>query len=162
MAGAAPFWVGAVRALVLSAEGTTLTTPDGNEIALTGDRTNAVKELTRALVPMAAPERAELLTRLTAEAGVDLHAVLAQTMLTRASATEGPALLSLGAGEVRHIAPFGRKRSQGLKRLNEALQVLRLLWTAQEPVDFDGEFFGLKDAFIGNAGKERRRRHRTK
>jgi phthiodiolone/phenolphthiodiolone dimycocerosates ketoreductase len=81
---------------------------------------------------------------------------LAQTMLTLASATEGPALLSLGAGEVRHIAPFGRKRSQGLKRLNEALQVLRLLWTAREPVDFDGEFFGLKDAFIGNAGKERR------
>jgi len=63
---------------------------------------------------------------------------LAQTMLTLASATEGPALLSLGAGEVRHIAPFGRKRSQGLKRLNEALQVLRLLWTTREPVDFGG------------------------
>ena len=82
VAGAAPFWVGAVRALVLSAEGATLTTPDGNQIVLTGDRTSAVKELTRALVPMAAPERAELLARLAAEASVDLHAVLAQTMLT--------------------------------------------------------------------------------
>ncbi|CPS43747.1 LLM class flavin-dependent oxidoreductase [Mycobacteroides abscessus] len=81
---------------------------------------------------------------------------LAQTMLTLASATEGQALLSLGAGEVRHIGPFGRKRSQGLKRLNEALQVLRLLWTEREPVSFDGEFFNLKDAFIGNAGKDRR------
>jgi phthiodiolone/phenolphthiodiolone dimycocerosates ketoreductase len=81
---------------------------------------------------------------------------LAQSMLTLASATEGHALLSLGAGEVRHINPFGRKRSMGLKRLNEALQVLRLLWTAREPVDFDGEIFNLRDAFIGNAGKERR------
>lgn len=81
---------------------------------------------------------------------------LAQMMLTLASATEGQALLSLGAGEVRHINPFGRKRSQGLKRLEDALQILRLLWTEREPVNFDGQVFKLKDAFIGNAGKDKR------
>ena len=72
-------------------------------------------------------------------------------MLTLASSTAGSALLSLGAGEMRNIGPFGRKRSLGLKRLNETLQVLRLLWTAREPVDFDGEIFKLENAFIGNA-----------
>lgn len=81
---------------------------------------------------------------------------LAQTMLTLAAATEGPALLSLGAGEMRHIGPFGRKRSHGLKRLEDALQVLRLLWTEREPVSFDGEIYQLRDAFIGNAGKDHR------
>lgn len=81
---------------------------------------------------------------------------LAQTMLTLASSTSGSALLSLGAGEMRNIGPFGRKRSLGLKRLNETLQVLRLLWTAREPVNFDGEIFKLENAFIGNAGKDRR------
>jgi phthiodiolone/phenolphthiodiolone dimycocerosates ketoreductase len=81
---------------------------------------------------------------------------LAQTMLTSAASTTGPALLSLGAGEVRNISPFGRKRSLGLKRLSDTLQVLRLFWTAREPVDFDGEIFKLRDAFIGNAGKDRR------
>jgi phthiodiolone/phenolphthiodiolone dimycocerosates ketoreductase len=81
---------------------------------------------------------------------------LAQTTLTLAASTAGPSLLSLGAGEVRNINPFGRRRSLGLKSLGDTLQVLRLLWTAREPVDFDGEIFKLKDAFIGNAGKDHR------
>jgi phthiodiolone/phenolphthiodiolone dimycocerosates ketoreductase len=81
---------------------------------------------------------------------------LAQMMLTLAAATNGPGLLSLGAGEYRHINPFGRKRSLGLKRLEDALQILRLLWTEREPVDFEGQLFTLKDAFIGNATKDHR------
>ena len=82
-------------------------------------------------------------------------AELAQTMLTLAMATEGRATLCLGAGEVRHIAPFGRKRSIGLKRLDEALQILRLLLKEQKLVDFDGEIWKLRDAWLGNAGKDR-------
>jgi phthiodiolone/phenolphthiodiolone dimycocerosates ketoreductase len=81
---------------------------------------------------------------------------LAQTMLSLSTATEGQTTLHLGAGEIRHIGPFGRKRSLGLKRLNETLQILRLLWTAEGPADFDGEVWKLKDAWIGNAGKEKR------
>ena len=42
---------------------------------------------------------------------------ITQTMLTLAASTAGPALLSLGAGEVHNINLFGRKRSLGLKRL---------------------------------------------
>jgi len=81
---------------------------------------------------------------------------LAQTMSTLATATGGKATLSLGAGEVRHVTPFGRKRSIGLKRLNEALQILRLLWDAKEPVNFSGEIWTLKDAWIGAGGQQNR------
>ncbi|MBN9735601.1 MULTISPECIES: LLM class flavin-dependent oxidoreductase [unclassified Pseudonocardia] len=81
---------------------------------------------------------------------------LAQTMLTLAMATRGRASLCLGAGEVRHISPFGRKRSQGLKRLDETFQILRLLLKEHGLVDYEGDLWNLRDAWVGNAGKDRR------
>ena len=83
-------------------------------------------------------------------------AELAQTMLTLATATEGRATLFLGAGEARHVIPFGRKRSLGIKRLEEALPILRLLLKEDKPVDFDGQIWKMRDAFLGNGGKDRR------
>ncbi len=82
VAGGAPFWVGAVRALVLAAAGPVLELSDGSLVALDGDRAGAVKELTRRLVAVPAPARAELLAVTAARAGIDLHALLAGTMLT--------------------------------------------------------------------------------
>jgi phthiodiolone/phenolphthiodiolone dimycocerosates ketoreductase len=83
-------------------------------------------------------------------------AEMAQALLTLAMATEGQGTIFLGAGEVRHISPFGRKRSIGLKRLEDALQVMRLLLKEDHPVDHDGTVWQLKDAFIGNGGKDRK------
>lgn len=83
-------------------------------------------------------------------------AEMAQALLTLAMATTGQGTLFLGAGEVRHIAPFGRKRALGLKRLEDAVQVLRKLLKEDHPVDHDGTVWQMKDAFIGNGGKERR------
>jgi phthiodiolone/phenolphthiodiolone dimycocerosates ketoreductase len=83
-------------------------------------------------------------------------AEMTQALLTLAMATEGQGSLFLGAGEVRHIAPFGRKRSIGLKRLEDALQVTRLLLKERHPVDHDGAVWKMHDAFIGNGGKDRR------
>jgi phthiodiolone/phenolphthiodiolone dimycocerosates ketoreductase len=80
---------------------------------------------------------------------------LAQTLLTLAQATTGKGTLCLGGGEVRNINPFGRKRSLGLKRLGETLQIMRLLLKEEKLVDFDGELWKLQDAWIGNAGKDR-------
>lgn len=82
VAGGAPFWVGAVRALVLAAAGPSLELSDGSNVALDGNRAAAVKDLTRRLVPLAAPARAELLAATASRAGLDLHALLAGTMLT--------------------------------------------------------------------------------
>jgi len=84
VSNAAPFWVGAVRALVLSAAGPELEIA-GRERVPIGSRTErgpAIKALTRALVPLRAAERAEALAATAAAAGVDLHALLAGSMLT--------------------------------------------------------------------------------
>jgi peptidoglycan/xylan/chitin deacetylase (PgdA/CDA1 family) len=84
VSNAAPFWVAAVRALVLSASGAELAVPGQDPVPL-GDSTArgpATKALTRALVPLRAAERAEVLAATAASAGVDLHAVLAGSMLT--------------------------------------------------------------------------------
>ena len=81
---------------------------------------------------------------------------LAQTMLTLAMATQGQASLCLGAGEVRHISPFGRKRTIGLKRLDETFQILALLLKEKGLVEFEGELWKVRDAWVGNAGKDRR------
>ena len=80
---------------------------------------------------------------------------LAQMLLTLAQATEGQATLNLGAGEVRHIAPFGRKRAIGLKRLEDALPILRLLLKERGLVNYQGKVWELEDAWLGNGGKDR-------
>ena len=79
----------------------------------------------------------------------------AQMMLTLAMATEGKATLCLGAGEERHIGPFGRDRKIGLKRLEDSIQILQLLLKEKKLVNFEGKVWKLKDAWIGNGGKER-------
>lgn len=79
----------------------------------------------------------------------------AQTMLTLALASQGKCSLCLGAGEVRHIAPFGRNRALGLKRLEDSLQILQFLLKGKEPGNFDGKVWQLRDAWIGNGGKEK-------
>jgi phthiodiolone/phenolphthiodiolone dimycocerosates ketoreductase len=83
-------------------------------------------------------------------------AELAQTLLTLASATEGRGSLYLGAGEAKNAIPFGVKRSLGVKRLEDGLQVLCKLLKEERPVNHEGTVWAMKDAFVGNAGKERR------
>jgi len=84
VSGGSPFWVAAVRALVLSAQGPALDVP-GREPVLLGpvaERSAVARALSRALVPLPATERAELLASTAVRAGIDLHTVLAGTMLT--------------------------------------------------------------------------------
>src|SRR5262245_4567233 len=81
---------------------------------------------------------------------------LAQMLLTLAASTEGQGCFYLGAGEAKNIIPFGQKRSRGLKHLEDGLQVLRRLLKEHEPVEhYEGSVWALKDAFIGNGGKDR-------
>src|SRR5262249_41317424 len=84
ISNAAPFWVAAVRTLVLSAPGPMLEVPGQEPIPLDEEaqRGAAAKALTRTLVPLRAGERAELSAPIAAAAGIDLHARLAGTMLS--------------------------------------------------------------------------------
>jgi phthiodiolone/phenolphthiodiolone dimycocerosates ketoreductase len=81
---------------------------------------------------------------------------LLQAMLTLSNATQGGARLILGAGEARHITPFGRSRAPGLKRLEDALRIFRLWFDNNGPVDFEGKFWKMQQAWIGKGGMNRR------
>ncbi|MCW5891716.1 MAG: polysaccharide deacetylase family protein [bacterium] len=100
-----PFWVGAVRALAIRAEGPALEMPGREPIPLgaPSERGPAIKALTRALVPLTAPEREALLAATAAGAGVDLRRLLAGTMLTRTQIRElAAAGWTIGAHTVTH------------------------------------------------------------
>jgi phthiodiolone/phenolphthiodiolone dimycocerosates ketoreductase len=76
-------------------------------------------------------------------------AVLAQTMLTLDHLTEGRAILGLGSGEQLNIRPYGLPWDKPVARLAEGIDVIRLLWQAGGPVDFEGRFFTLRRAVLG-------------
>ena len=63
-------------------------------------------------------------------------ALLAQAFLTLDHATGGRAVLGIGVGEAENIVPFGLPYERTASRLIEALEVIRLLWSTTEPVDF--------------------------
>ena len=73
-------------------------------------------------------------------------ASLAQSALTLDHLSEGRFILGLGSGEVENTVPYGFDFSKPVGRFEEALQVIRLLWESEGPVDFDGNFFRLHQA----------------
>jgi len=75
---------------------------------------------------------------------------LAQSMLTLSAMTTGTVTVQLGGGEIKQCRPFGWKRSQGLKRLEDMLRAVRALLEAREPIRRSGHFdFG---AWVGGPG----------
>ncbi|WP_217914269.1 LLM class flavin-dependent oxidoreductase [Miltoncostaea marina] len=74
---------------------------------------------------------------------------LAQTALTLDHLTGGRFLLGVGAGEALNLAPIGVANRRPLGRLEEALEVMRLLWASPDPVDFRGDHFTLDGAALG-------------
>jgi phthiodiolone/phenolphthiodiolone dimycocerosates ketoreductase len=71
-------------------------------------------------------------------------------MLTLAHATTGPVTLALGAGELRQAKPFGYKRTEGLKRLEDVFCLMRRLIDEETPFTQETNFWHYKNAFIGN------------
>jgi phthiodiolone/phenolphthiodiolone dimycocerosates ketoreductase len=76
-------------------------------------------------------------------------AMLAQAALTADHLSSGRAILGLGSGETMNITPYGMDFTKPVGRLEEALKLMRLLWSTDKPVDFDGQFFQLRDAVLG-------------
>jgi len=76
--------------------------------------------------------------------------ILAQSVATLDRITNGRAALGIGAGEAMNLAPFGIERSRPYETLREAMLVIRKLWeaTPAHPVDYEGEVYRLKKAFI--------------
>lgn len=74
-----------------------------------------------------------------------------QTMLTMANLTRGRAIFMIGAGEQKQAKPFGWKRAEGLKRLEDSLQIFRKFWDEAGPISFQGHHWELQDAWLGTA-----------
>jgi phthiodiolone/phenolphthiodiolone dimycocerosates ketoreductase len=73
-------------------------------------------------------------------------AMLAQTALTIDHLARGRFFLGLGSGESENTLPYGFDFARPVARFEEALQVIRLLWESDGPVDFDGRFYTLHHA----------------
>jgi phthiodiolone/phenolphthiodiolone dimycocerosates ketoreductase len=72
--------------------------------------------------------------------------LLAQSALTLSHLSRGRFILGVGSGETENIVPYGFDFSKSVSRFEEALQVIRLLWERQGPVDFEGRFHRLRHA----------------
>ncbi len=76
-------------------------------------------------------------------------AVAAEMMLTIDHLSSGRAIFGLGSGEAMNCTPYGLDFSSPVGKLAEGIEVIRRLWKAEGPIDFDGKYFQLKDAVLG-------------
>jgi phthiodiolone/phenolphthiodiolone dimycocerosates ketoreductase len=77
-------------------------------------------------------------------------AMLANEWLTLDHLSKGRAILGVGAGEAENVTPYGLSYAKPVSRFEESLRIVRLLWENDgTPVDFDGEFWTLRDAVCG-------------
>jgi phthiodiolone/phenolphthiodiolone dimycocerosates ketoreductase len=74
-----------------------------------------------------------------------------RSMLTLSDLTEGRAVLMLGAGEVKQCKPFGWKRSQGVGRFEDHVELYDRLWNAEGPFDWEGNYWKFDHAWLGGA-----------
>ena len=72
--------------------------------------------------------------------------MIAQAAVTLSHVSRGRFILGLGSGEQTNVAPYGFDFSRAVARFEEALHVIRALWNADGPIDFDGTFFRLEGA----------------
>ncbi|MEO7803696.1 MAG: LLM class flavin-dependent oxidoreductase [Actinomycetota bacterium] len=73
-------------------------------------------------------------------------AELARTFVSLSHATQGRAILGIGAGELENTKPYGLDYRFQVSRLEEALHIIRLLWDSSGTVSFDGRFWKLDRA----------------
>ena len=72
---------------------------------------------------------------------------LAQSFVTLDHISKGRAILGIGNGIRENTEPYGLPYGNNVERLEEAITIIRLLWSSNgEPVDYDGHFWQLRDA----------------
>jgi phthiodiolone/phenolphthiodiolone dimycocerosates ketoreductase len=72
--------------------------------------------------------------------------MLAQGALTASHLSQGRFILGLGSGELENTRPYGFDFARPVSRLEEAITLIRALWSRDGPIDFDGQFFRLDQA----------------
>jgi phthiodiolone/phenolphthiodiolone dimycocerosates ketoreductase len=85
-------------------------------------------------------------------------AELMQSMLTLANLGGDRSLtLQLGAGERKQCTPFGWKRTEGIKRLEDQQRYIDAFWKTDGPVTMEGNCWNFNQAWIGGAKPRRPR-----
>lgn len=74
--------------------------------------------------------------------------VIAQAFMTLAHVTRQPPILGIGAGEAENVVPYGLDFSSPVSRLEEAVQIIRLCFDSEGPIDFAGKHFRLQNALM--------------
>ena len=77
-------------------------------------------------------------------------AQLALQIATLDKYTKGRVVLGIGAGEAMNLVPFSIPLDHSVSRLEEAIKVLKLLFSADlnNPAEFSGTYFNLSNAFL--------------
>lgn len=75
--------------------------------------------------------------------------------MTLADASGGNTVVTVGTGEKQNTQPFGYSRKQGVGRLEDHFRLYRQYWDNEEPFDFDGNYWKVKNAYIGGARSHR-------
>jgi len=75
-------------------------------------------------------------------------ALLAHLFITLDHLSKGRMILGIGFGEGENITPYGMKMEKPVSRLEEAIKIIRLLWSSDKKVNFDGKFWKLEDAVL--------------
>jgi phthiodiolone/phenolphthiodiolone dimycocerosates ketoreductase len=94
--------------------------------------------------------------RLTTDAVRAAPAELLRKMMSLANATSGKTAIAIGAGELRQTKPFGHKRSEGLARMEDLLQLMRLLYESDGPISFEGNHWNFENASLGTSRPQTR------
>jgi phthiodiolone/phenolphthiodiolone dimycocerosates ketoreductase len=75
---------------------------------------------------------------------------LAQSFVTLDHISKGRAILGIGNGIRENTEPYGLPYGENVERLEEALTIIRLLWSSGgRPVSYEGRFWQLRDAVFG-------------
>lgn len=89
--------------------------------------------------------------RLSTDAARTAPVELLRKVLSLQTATSGKVVITIGAGELRQTKPFGFKRAEGIKRLEDNLAIINKLYNATEaPISHEGHFWNYQNAFLGN------------
>lgn len=76
-------------------------------------------------------------------------AEILQSALTLGRATEGKAVIQLGAGELKQAKPFGHKRSEGIARMEDVFAIMRKMLASDGLVEHQGNVWQYDGAWIG-------------
>jgi len=76
-------------------------------------------------------------------------ALLAQTAQTLQDLCRGRFILGLGLGAGNNLVPIGVPGSSHVSALEEAIDIMRLLWSTTDPVSFEGATWRIDRAVLG-------------